>query len=108
MSDYKDDKEGEFNIEELNDFDFANEHEKSATCIVQRLLCSQKAPDTTQRYQIFYSRYSIKSKVCNLIIDNENYENIIFRALVDYLKLKMNHSLILIPLVGSRRAPLSW
>ena len=31
---------------------------------------------------------SVKSKVCNLINDNESCKNIVFRALVDYLKLK--------------------
>ena len=41
-----------------------------------------------QRYQIFCSRYSVKSKMCNLFIDNENCKNIISRALMDYLKLE--------------------
>jgi len=31
--------------------------------------------------KIFYSRSSVKNKVCNLIIDNENCENMVFRVL---------------------------
>ena len=73
MTDYEDNEEKGFEIEELNDSDFAEEHGESVICIVQKLLCNQKALDTTQRYQIFCSRYSIKSIVCNLFIDNESY-----------------------------------
>ena len=39
-----------------------------------------------QRHQIFYSRCSVKSKVCNLIINNGSCVNVMSRALVDYLK----------------------
>ena len=49
---------------------------------------TKNASDTTQRHQIFYSRCSVKSKVCNLLIDNESYKNIVSRALVDYLMLE--------------------
>jgi len=84
MANYEDDEEEELDIEEPNDSDFANKHGESATW----LLCNQKVPNTTQRHQIFYSRYSIKSEICNIIIDNEGCENIVFRALVDYLKLE--------------------
>ena len=58
---------------------------EAATCVIQRLLCNQKNPDTIQRHQIFYSRCSVKNKVCNLIIDNDSCENIISTTLVDYL-----------------------
>ena len=47
MADYEDDKEERFEIEELNDSDFAYQHGEAATCVVQRLLCNQKASDTT-------------------------------------------------------------
>jgi len=60
-----------------------------ATCVVQRLQCNQTTPDTTKQHQIFYSRYSVKIKVCNLIIDNRSCENFISRALVNYLKLEI-------------------
>jgi len=80
MANYKDVEEEEVEIEKLNDSDFADKHGKAATCVVQKLLCNQKAPDTTQRHQIFYSTCLVKSKVCNLIIDNRSCENIISRT----------------------------
>jgi len=53
--------EDEVKIEtELEDSDIAEEYGESATCMVQRLLCNQKASDTTQQHQIFYSRCSVK------------------------------------------------
>ena len=38
---------------------------------------------------MFYSRCSIKDKICNLINENESCENIVSKTLVDYLKLDM-------------------
>jgi len=52
---------------------------EAATCVIQQLLCNQKNLDTTQRHQIFYSRCSIKNKVCNLIIDNDSCKNSLYR-----------------------------
>ena len=88
MTDYKEEDNVLIEIES-EDSDFVEEHGDPVTCVIQKVLCSQKIPDTTKRHQIFYSRCSIKDKVCNLIIDNRSYENIIFRALMDYLKLEM-------------------
>jgi len=88
MADYE--NEGEVEIEtEPDDSDFAEEHGDVVTCIIQKLLCNQKAFDTTQRHQIFYSMCSIKNKMCNLIINNESYKNIVSSALVDYLRIEM-------------------
>jgi len=74
---------------ETEDSDFVEEHGDPVVCVIQKVLCRQKIPDTTQRHQIFYSRCAIKDKV-NLIIDNRSCENIVSRALVDYLKLETN------------------
>ena len=65
MMDCEDDEEDEFEIEEPNGSVFADEHGESTSCIVQRFLCNQKASGTTQQYQIFYLRCSVKCKVCN-------------------------------------------
>ena len=53
MADYEDNEEEEIEIEKSNDSDYADEHRESITCVVQILLCNQKASDTMQRYQIF-------------------------------------------------------
>ena len=88
MTYYEDEKEEEFEIEVPNNFNFVDEHGEFATCVVQRLMCNQKDPNTTKRHQFFYSRYSVKSNVCNFIINKRSCENIVSRALVDYLKLE--------------------
>ena len=85
--DYEDKDDVEIETE-LVDSDFIEEHGESTACLVHQLLCNQKTPDTTQQHQIFYSRCSVKNKVCNLIIDNESCENIVYSALVDYFKLE--------------------
>ena len=87
IADYEDEDEVS-NETELEDSDFVEEYGEVTTCVVQRLLCNQKNPNTTQRHQIFYLTCSVKNKVCSLIIDNGICENIISIALVDYLKLE--------------------
>ena len=47
MADYEDDVKFKT---EPEDFDFAEEHRKSATYVVQLLLYNPKTPDTTQQY----------------------------------------------------------
>ena len=49
MVDYEDRREEEVEIEGLNDSDFTKEQGDFVTCVVQRVLCNQKAPDTTQQ-----------------------------------------------------------
>ena len=48
MVNYKDNREEEVKIEKLNDSNFTKEQGDSLACVVQRLLCNQKAPDTAQ------------------------------------------------------------
>jgi len=85
MADYE--EEDDMLIEtESEDSDFVEEHGDPITYVVQKVLCHQKVFDTT-RHQIFYLRCSVKGKGCNLIIDNGSCENIMSKALVDYLKL---------------------
>ena len=50
MEDYEDKVQIET---EPKNFEFIEEDGEVATCVVQRLLCNQKNPDTTQRHQIF-------------------------------------------------------
>ena len=69
MADYEDEDEVLIEIEP-EDSNFVEEDGEVATCVAQWLLCNQKNLDTTQRHQIFYSRCSVKNRVCNLIIDN--------------------------------------
>jgi len=83
MANYGDEGE-EVVIEDASDSDFIEEHRDPVACIVQRLLCNQKIPNTTQRHQIFYSRCSVKGKICNLVIDNGSCENIVSRALIEF------------------------
>ena len=86
MTDYKED---DVLIETApKDSDFVEEHGDPIVYVIQKVLCSQKIPDTTQGHQIFYSRYSVKDKVCNLIIDNGSCKNIISKVLVGHLKLE--------------------
>ena len=58
------------------------------TCIVQQLLLAPKKPDDSQRHKIFRTRCTIHNKVCNVIIDNDNSENVVSKALVNALNLK--------------------
>ena len=69
------------------DSDFVKEHGDLVACVIQKVLCNKKVPDTTQ-HQIFYSKRQVKDKTCNLIIDNGSWENFASMALVDYLKLE--------------------
>ena len=63
--DYGDEDKGVI-IDDASDTDFVKEHGDPVACVIQKLLCNQMIFDTTQRHQIFYSRCSIKDKVCNL------------------------------------------
>ncbi|PON35024.1 Aspartic peptidase, active site [Parasponia andersonii] len=56
-------------------------------CIVQKLLLAPKQPQPVQRHVIFRTRYTIKKRVCNVIIDSGSSDNIISKSLVKPLEL---------------------
>ena len=69
MADYE--EENDVLIEtESEASDFVEKHGDHVACVIKKVLCSQKILDITQRHQIFYSRCSVKDKICSLIIDN--------------------------------------
>ena len=49
MVDYGDEDE-KVVIDDASDYDFVEEHGDPIACVVQKLLCYQKIPDTTQRH----------------------------------------------------------
>ena len=53
MADYEEDMLIET---EPEDSDFVEEHGDHVACVIQKVLCNQKVPDTTQQHQILYSR----------------------------------------------------
>ena len=57
-------------------------------CILQKLLFAPKQAQLTQWNAIFYTRCTINSKVCNVIIDSESSENVVSKAMVKALGLE--------------------
>ena len=63
-----------------NDF----EHEVY-TCVVRKLMLSQKHGDDTQRHKLFHTRCIVKGRKLELIIDSGSKENIIVCNVVQKL-----------------------
>jgi len=61
MADYEEEEEVLIEIES-EDSDFVEEHGEPVACAVQKVFCNEKIPDTTQQYQNFYSRCSVRVK----------------------------------------------
>lgn len=56
-------------------------------CIIQKTLLAPKFEEDTQRNKIFTTSGTINDKVCNMINDSDNSENIVSKALVDVMRL---------------------
>ncbi|XP_020245285.1 uncharacterized protein LOC109823419 [Asparagus officinalis] len=85
--DYEEAEDGHTTSEEEYEEEGVEVKGDNVSCVVQRLLCAQKTPDSSRQHQIFFSRCSVNNKVCTLIVDKGSYENIVSKALVDHLKL---------------------
>ena len=66
-----------------NDEDDGDDFEYEVyTCVLRKLMMSQKHGDDTQRHKLFHTRCTRKGMKLELIIDNGNQENIIGRNVV--------------------------
>ena len=61
-------------------------------CIIQKNLLAPKFKEDTQRNKIFTTNGTINDKVCNMINDNNNNENIVSKALVDVTRLSTQNT----------------
>lgn len=61
-------------------------------CIIQKTLLAPKFEEDTQRNKIFTTSGTINDKVCNMINDSDNSENIVSKALVDVMRLSTQNT----------------
>ena len=74
--------------EELEGAEIAEKEGERVNCVIQRVMCSEKVDDRSQRNNIFKACCSIQGRVCDLIVDSGSCENFVSRKLVEHLGLK--------------------
>lgn len=83
IGEYEEVEEGNDGSVELVDED-QGEH---LLCIVQKILLTTRSNHSGQRHSIFLTKCTINKRVCDVIIDGGNSENIVSKALVKTLGL---------------------
>ncbi|GJS75353.1 putative nucleotidyltransferase, ribonuclease H [Tanacetum coccineum] len=77
-------------FQEEDELEYANTLDGEAeqvTYVIQRTLCSPKVSNSSQRNKIFQTKCLVKEKICSIIIDGGNCEDLVSKALVNAFKL---------------------
>lgn len=75
--------------EKITSGDEVTAEDRGEFLVVRRLLYALRKELHPQRHNIFHTRCTVNSKVCDVIIDSGSSENIISRVMVDKLQLPM-------------------
>lgn len=86
----EDDSEDHGANEKYEGADFSYEEGDEVINLVLQWVLLVPSQEKGKQNKIFRSLYTTNNKVCNLIIDGRNWENLISKKFVDYLKLPID------------------
>lgn len=52
------------------------------SCVIQKILLAPTTVTMLQRHELFRTRFTIKGKICNIIMDSGSNENMVSKKLV--------------------------